>query len=180
MRQQEIDFQRPSPLPTPIFQLKGIPNIELVTCCFGWFSVSLASYLRLIALVRLIHENTWTSSDIRQKANRSKIKKACIEYVKQTVPAVYTWRNKIAAHPALTDPFRDDNLGTLEMSVMKPVMYQNSYFRAAALSWGVGDEVSSIEDWALTEEFERLAPRLWPNIKLEPVPTPPPPPPKKS
>ena len=76
------------------------------------------------------------------------------------------WRNKIAAHRAAVDP-QDDNLTTLTFSTMPAVTYQSPLYGVGYLKlfMGRGGELD-IEAWALTQKYEALAPRCWPERRL--------------
>lgn len=141
-----------------------VPN--LVPCAFNWFSTTLVNYLRLVALVELMNQKSWKSTDIVEPANAQAIKNHCRSYVSTVVPEVYLWRNKVAAHFAATDPFRDDNLGTLEHSIMNPVSFNYPYYYVGIMKKVVGTAESELPNWALTETYERLAPRFWPEMQL--------------
>lgn len=147
----------------------GVPNGQILSCFFAWFAVSLTNYLRLVALIKLLEDRNWTPENIRDKANHADIRLHCTTYVKSVVPSIYRWRNKVAAHFAITDPFREDSLGTLEVSLFEPISYDRPYFKVAAFAWGSGVEASERDPWSLTETFESLAPRLWPDRKLQPL-----------
>jgi hypothetical protein len=142
----------------------------LVPCAFNWFSVTLVNYLRLIGLVQLMNANGWKSSALADRSNRSIIKTHCANFVKAAVPEVYLWRNKVAAHFAATDPFHDDNLGTLEQSIMNPVTYKFPNYYVGVLQWNTAGETSQLPSWALTRVYEDLSARFWPENKLKPVP----------
>ena len=142
----------------------------LVPCTFNWFSVTLVNYLRLVGLVQLMSANNWKSSALADPSNRAAIKMHCKNFVKTAVPEVYLWRNKVAAHFEATDPFHDDNLGTLEQSIMNPVTYKFPHFHAGILKWNTNGETSQLPSWALTKLYEDLSARFWPEIKLKPVP----------
>lgn len=137
---------------------------------FAWFSVSLMSYLRLARVLVLMQSNSWSTADIRKPKNRELARAEANAYIQRVAPPVYAWRNKVAAHPALVDPFPSDSLGTLEMSIMAPVSYDPPYYHAAAFLWGTGGEQAQLPKWSLTKTFEDLAPRLWPPFTLEPIP----------
>ena len=142
----------------------SVPSI--VPCAFNWFSVTLVSYLRLIALVQLMNRRGWKSPALAEPENRTEIKKHCTSYAKAVAPDVYAWRNKVAAHFAATDPFHNDNLGTLEHSVMSMVEFQYPYYNVGLGKWTSGDKTSELPIWALTRVYEDLRPRLWPEIQL--------------
>ena len=93
----------------------------MLGCVFDWFALSLVSYLRTTKLLDLMESNSWELEDIQTPAVRRKITKQCLQYVQSVAPAVYQWRNKIAAHRAATDPHGDDNLTMLLYSTVPPV-----------------------------------------------------------
>lgn len=142
---------------------------SMITNWFGWFSVSLISYLRLVRLLPLMAEKGWTTSDLRLHRHRSLIKSECAEYIKKVVPAVYHWRNKIGAHTAFSDPFEHDSLGTLEASLITPVVYTSPYFIAGGYNWGTEGEVSDFKPWSASAIFQELGPRLWPERRIDPL-----------
>lgn len=146
------------------------PNFDIVACCFGWYSISITNYLRLVALVKLVEINQWKRADISDAKNFKTIKKFCSDYVRDVCPDIYIWRNKVAAHFAITDPFHDDNLGALEYSSMNQVVYMNPYYYVGASQWVTAAGESNFPKWALTETFEKLAPRLWPEAVLPKIP----------
>ncbi len=138
----------------------------VVPCAFNWFSVTLVNYLRLIALVDLMAKNGWTSLALADPANRAAIKKYCTAYVKAVVPEIYKWRNKVSAHFAATDPFSDDTLGTLEQSIMDPISYKYPYYHVGLHQWNTQGTSSELPTWSLTETYQQLAPRFWPEMTL--------------
>jgi hypothetical protein len=141
----------------------------IVPCAFNWFSTTLVNYLRLVGLVDLMNKNSWKSKVLADPENRREIGSHCTNYVRDAIPEVYRWRNKVAAHFAATDPFHDDNLGTLEQSIMNPVSYHYPYYKVGVLKWNTQGQSSELPSWALTETYETLSPRFWPNMKLKPV-----------
>lgn len=141
---------------------------DLVPCAFNWFSVTLVNYLRLVALVQLMSSRTWKSADLANAENRADIRTHCTDYVRAAIPDVYLWRNKVAAHFAATDPFRDDNLGTLEQSIMSMVEFKFPHYYVALGKWSAQGETSQLPAWALTKVYEELSPRYWPEVQLPP------------
>lgn len=141
----------------------------LVSCAFNWFATTLVNYLRLVALVELMAMNQWKSASLADPGNRQTIKSHCTNFVKGAVPEVYLWRNKVAAHFAATDPFHDDNLGTLEQSIMNPVTYRYPYYYVGMLQWNTQGQTSQLPEWALTRVYEGLSSRFWPEMILRPV-----------
>lgn len=143
---------------------KQVPSI--IPCAFNWFSVTLVNYLRLVALVQLMNRNGWKAEALADPANRSEIKTHCTSYVKAVAPDVYAWRNKVAAHFAATDPFHDDNLGTLEHSIMSIVEFQYPYYHVGLGKWTTAGKTSQLPHWSLTKVYEDLRVRLWPEVNL--------------
>jgi hypothetical protein len=139
-----------------------MPVPDIVPCAFNWFAVTLVSYMRLVALVQLMQTKGWKSEDLAVAAHRAEIKDHCSAYAEKHACEVYKWRNKVAAHFAATDPRWDDNLSTLEQSVMSRVEFQYPYYWVGLCKWSAsGGESSSLHGWALTKVYEDLGPRFW-------------------
>ena len=138
----------------------------LLGCVFDWFSISLVNYLRLVKLMHVMERNDWGIGKLQDKQVQKELKGACLTYVRDVAPEVYQWRNKIAAHRAAVDP-QDDNLTTLTFSTMPAVAYQSPFYGVGYLKlfMGGGGELD-IDAWALTEKYESLAPRYWPDRRL--------------
>ena len=152
------------------FEMFGhIPPI--IPCTFHWFSTSLVNYIRLIGLVELLNKENWKSEDISNPDNKQTIKNHCTDYVKKIIPDIYTWRNKVSGHFAATDPFSNDNLGTLEASVMNSIVYHTPHFKAGAAKWNTKGNTSQLPSWSITETYENLTDRYWPDSKLGYEPT---------
>ena len=137
----------------------------LIPCSFGWFAVSLVNHIRLIGFVDVMNKNGWGISDI--SLNRKTISSHCASYVSRVVPDIYTWRNKVAAHFAATDPFPMDNMGTLEQSLMNNVGFINGRICVNAGSWVIGGQQANLPCWSLTRIYEDLIPRFWPESILD-------------
>lgn len=165
VRNEELDVRK-EPGGAPALMIAGFPNDAQIACCFNWFSTSIVNYLRLVGLIDIMNQRGWNSQDLQDDKNRKKITNHCVSYVKRVVPEIYKWRNKIAAHFAITDPSSKDNLGTLEYSIMNPIMYLKPYFVAGGFAWSIRGQKSQLEKWALTQTFENLTERLWPDRQL--------------
>jgi len=164
VRVNELELSRRLPATTTTFWGSSInPKIA---CCFNWFSTSVVNYLRLIGLFDIMIQKGWTSLDVRQSENQGAITKHCTKYVKELVPEIYVWRNKVSAHFAITAPSPKDNLATLEYSIMNAISYSRPYFEASGFTWTARGEKSQLPKWALTQTYERLANRLWPDSSL--------------
>lgn len=128
--------------------LESIPT-GLLSCAFQWYAVSACNYAQLVGWLA-----TLDSSSAK-------------EYVTNVMPRLKKYRNKVAAHFALTDPLRD-NEADLAASVMTHIIYVRSRLCAAALTpilAGGTQEIHVSEDltWSLTLAHERLVPRYWPS-----------------
>ena len=137
---------------------------NITVCCFHWFAISIINYVRLIGLIDIMNKNNWKVSDIAK--NREKISKYCTEYVREVIPAILLWRNKVAGHFAITNPRKEDNLATLEMSIMHPLTYLYPHYEVSAGKLSTEGETGEIPQWSLIKEFEKLIPRYWPNAKV--------------
>ena len=95
-----------------------------------------------------------------------------IERVKNVIEIkeVLLWRNKIAAHFAITDPRKDDNIATLEASLFYPAIFDNERYRTGAMIFSRGQENISVESnipyWSPTEVFELVAKRFMPDVNF--------------
>lgn len=127
--------------------IKEIPT-EWLSCAFQWYAVSLHNYVSLVGW--LISKDTRFVKD----------------YTRKVLPIITEYRNKVAAHFAITDP-RGDNEADLIASIMTNIIYAHGYLRAGAMSEIVTDEkgnevkVSNKTSWSLTKTHEKLIPRYW-------------------
>jgi hypothetical protein len=143
-------------------------NSSILTNSAHWFANTLTNYLRFVALIQLANDNDWTIQDVHK--NRKRVKKHCTEYVKGIVPDIHRWRNKISAHFAITDPRPDDTTTLLTYSAMYKVTFQNPYYLVSGINWGSGGVSTDFKAWSLSKTFDELAPRFWPDKKIQPLP----------
>ena len=123
--------------------------IGVLSCAFQWYAISACNYAQLIG---------WLATHNADSAK---------EYMKRVMPRLANYRNKVAAHFALTDP-RRDNEADLAASVMTHIVYTHRRLCAAAIAPIVksdGQEITVSRDlsWSLTLAHERLVPRYWPD-----------------
>ena len=128
--------------------LEGLPMGRL-SCAFQWYAVSACNYVQLVG---------WLSSRNPGTAKR---------YVAKILPRIHRFRNKVAAHFALTTP-RGDNEADLAASVMTHIIYDAGRLRAASITPVVeadDKEVIISEDlaWSVTQAHESLSVRYWPK-----------------
>lgn len=140
--------------------LKNVPSdipVEWLSCAFQWYAVSVYNYARLVGWLAF--------KDVKQAK----------EYANNTLPRISVYRNKVAAHFAITDPWKDDNLADQSASIMTNTIYAHGYLRAGAMSEVLVDENGSkVESshktsWSLTKAHNQLIPRYWPNGPIKVV-----------
>lgn len=147
-------------------------SLDLIACVFHWFGVSMCNFARLIGFVRGLSTDRFSRVDLSDPAKFQEIRSSIDEYVRSVVELsdVLVWRNKVGAHFAITAPYKQDNVATLDMSVMFPVSFANGKYRVGALTLirkdATGAHTSEIPCWSVTEVFEALVPRYWPNISV--------------
>jgi hypothetical protein len=147
-------------------------DLNLIACFFHWFGVSVINYARLVGFIRGLELNQFTRDDLKNSQKSKDISKQVKTYV-ESVPelaSVLIWRNKVAGHFAITDPRPDDNIATLNMSVTFPVTLSNGKYLVGDMSMMMtnasGIHASALPTWSVTEVYESLIPRFWPNVKI--------------
>lgn len=159
-------FGRSPDLPGYIF--------NLLPCFYHWFGTSMINYARLVGYVVSCEAGEHIKSDLNYADNYKKVRTYCSEYVESIseLTEVLKWRNKVGAHFAITDPCnrrgKIDNIATLEASIIYPIAFSGGRFRTAGYNFGKIIDGKCIESeipkWSLTEVFENIAPRFWPDI----------------
>ena len=130
--------------------LAEVPQ-DLIACAFHWYSVTACNYVKLIG---------WMA-DERDSYQAS-------EYVRQVLPEVHVWRNKIGAHFARINPRKEDTPADLAQSVMFPISFFDDAFYSNQLKLTIRSKnqtTSSRNDmtWSLTGVHRQLTLRYWPN-----------------
>jgi len=147
---------------------------------FHWFATSVCNYARLTGY--LVGRETGQISATDKKDNPAKIKTFCDDYMKglTEMQDVIKWRNKVAGHFALTDPVshhkadptKNDNFMTLNASAINLIGFSNDRFITSSLQMTTFDPVtkapisSDLPSWSLTQLFETLTNRFWPDVKF--------------
>ncbi|MFT3879677.1 MAG: hypothetical protein QM703_08455 [Gemmatales bacterium] len=141
-----------------------------ITCYFHWFAVSVCNYARLAGFIRCIEKNEFSRADLSDPTKFKAISTAIGNYVKgvSELTEVVRWRNKVASHYALTDPRPDDNIATLGMSTISWVAFDSGRYVSTNMTMITGNSTtghstSEIPQWSVTEVFQSLIPRYWPN-----------------
>ena len=129
--------------------LAGIPQ-TLLTCAFHWYAISACQYVRTVGMIAY--------TDVR-KVN---------SYIREVIPDVLSFRDKVAAHYAWTKRHSNDNKAERMISIMPQITMQNGYFFAG--SWKLtckssGETTNSeaIKSWSITKIHECLCNRYWPT-----------------
>lgn len=147
-------------------------DLDLIACTFHWFGVSLVNYARLVGFVRALSNKDFARGDLGDPGKFKSITQFVDGYVKNVseLDSVLKWRNKVGAHFAITAPYKGDNIATLDMSVMFPVSFSDGRYRVSELtlrrSNSTGAHSSELPCWSVTEVFEALIPRYWPNLTV--------------
>lgn len=142
-------------------------NHNMLPCLFHWFGVSICNYARLAGYIVMQENNTIKKEHLEDANNYKMIKDACNEYVHgiDEMKEVIKWRNKIAAHYAITDPRKEDNIATLEASIIFPVSFRYDKFITGGYNVVKGNQdekiFSEIPQWSVTKLFEDLENRFW-------------------
>jgi hypothetical protein len=143
---------------------------DFIACLFHWFGVSVCNYARLVGFVRGLSRNEFTRAALGDSTSCDIVRKCVDDYVNgiADLADVLLWRNKVGAHFAITSPRPKDNISTLDMSVMYPVAFSDGRYYVNPFtmtrSSARGTFTSEIPRWSVTEVFEKLIPRYWPNL----------------
>jgi hypothetical protein len=123
----------------------------LISSAFQWYAVSICNYVQLIG---------WIHYGSKEKAS---------EYEERVLPKLLRFRNKVAAHFALVNPKKEDNIADLRASINTQVIFAYGRFLAGSVSELFEDEnqneikITKNLVWSLTDQHERLIPRYWKN-----------------
>lgn len=138
-------------------------NTSIITNSFDWFSINLVNYVRLIALIDKCNKKKWNVTDL--VSNKDEIKKYSNNYIKRIIPEISLYRRKVSGHPALCDPM-NENIALLEYTVMLRISWKKQRFYTGSFDWCKGDIKSGLKEWSLTEKFEKLKERFWPDMNM--------------
>lgn len=143
--------------------------LPMIACQFHWFGVTLCNLARMIGFVVGSSDGRISRQWLEKPADYPKVKQFIDDYVRSIpqLASVLTWRNKVGAHVAITDPFPGtktrpaDNIATLETSVIFPVSFSDDRYRVHSFQISKNGHASQIPEWSLTEVFESLIPVFW-------------------
>jgi hypothetical protein len=139
---------------------------DLLPCYFHWYGISLLNYARLVGFLSGMSLNKFTRYDLEDENKFKKIDEYCNSYVRDVgeLSPIKFWRDKIAAHFAITAPRTPDNPALLHLSVIYPVAYSYGRFRVGVFSLSRTDSAGirhtgKFPPWSLTETHEALQAR---------------------
>lgn len=138
---------------------------RLLPCFFHWYGNTICNYARLVGFLSGVANGVFERSTTVDSKNYTTIKRHCGAYV-DSIPemeAIKHWRNKVFAHFALTDPYRDDIATMLDVSVMSPITYLEGRFRVGGMVHSTRGGEIEMPDWSITESHEKLSARFWPQ-----------------
>lgn len=143
-------------------------TMDLFACYFHWYGTTICNYARLTGLIVSQENGSLNLTREYTSKERVQLRDSCSAYVKSIpeLEEIVKWRNKISGHFALTDPRPDDNPATLEASIIFPIGFQNDRFRTATYVSSMAGFDSEVPIWSLTETFENLSARFWPDIQF--------------
>lgn len=168
-RYEEHAVQRLSPIGKRQFTmssnhpaLEGFPD-ALLHCAFRWYSVSACDYVRMVGSIACRNDPSRTTRPV--------------DYVRNVVPEVLAFRDKVGAHAAWTMKSAHDCHAERELSVMPTLTFQTNRFvipgwTLAFRSSGDESDTSAIPPWSLTEVHDRLRQRYWPDTGADHANTP--------
>jgi len=125
-----------------------------LSCCFQWYAVTLCNFVELIGAIG------W-ELDATRKPPR--------DYIKEVIPAVLDYRNKVAAHVGRA---RRNAANPAEqfLSMLPPSALVNGRYTAGSWATHIKRSGTSntgrLEQWSLTVTHEELAKRYWPEFPM--------------
>lgn len=149
---------------------------HILPCFFHWFGVSICNYARLAGFLGGLAEGKYDQLAIEDPTKFRLITEHCDDYVESIseLAPVVAWRNKVAAHFAITAPRKaTDNPALLDASVMYPVGYLEGRIRVGMMTFSRTDSQGNMHEgrmdpWSVTEVFEKLCLRYWPDVARNP------------
>lgn len=133
-------------------ELNQIPQ-TLLTCAFHWYSISACQYVRLVGA-------------IAYRQDRSRL--SPLQYVKNVIPEVLTFRDKVAAHFSWSTKHSQDNDAERLVSILPPLLFINDSFHVGAHTValqksGKASTSEEIKAWSICKVHQQLRKRYWPS-----------------
>ena len=127
-------------------QLEGIPQ-DLITSYFDWYAVSACKYVKLICKIANNHGAALNKERTNSHAER-------------IIPALVTYRDKIASKFCYTSHNKQDNKAEKMMSIMPQLTFDDNAFIVAAYQLLThGSNSASLTKLSLTETHKILTER---------------------
>ena len=128
-------------------------STSLLTNAFQWYAISACQYVLTVGAIAK-----------KQDPERPKAKK----YVEQVIPAVFMYRNKVAAHFVWSLDDNRDNEAEKLASIIPQISFINDSFHTASFttfvrSGGKPSDSSKLQEWSLCKVHETLRARYWPQ-----------------
>jgi hypothetical protein len=156
---RQMEKYATSRIPFPGIRESEPPPKELVfnniSCCYQWYAVTLCNFVELVGAIGWELDRSLPPPRL---------------YIKEVVPAVLDFRNKIAAHIGRA---RRNAANPAEQlaSLLPPSSLVNGRYTAGV--WAISirrsgnSSVGKMQQWSLTETHERLSARYWPTFKSQ-------------
>lgn len=122
-------------------------NQPMISCSFHWYALAACQYVKIIGCIA--------------RENGSNLLPA--EYVKQVIPDVLVYRNKVAAHYAWTSPDKRDTQVQNELSKLPSLRFMNTAFHVGGLTLNRNGETATFPEWSIQSVHARLRKRYWPE-----------------
>jgi hypothetical protein len=136
--------------------IPGVPEevLALVMCAFHWYAVSACNYVWLVG---------WLARDA------DKGRKKPHKYANDVMPAVVTYRHKVAAHLARVQPEDDTEADIIAALLSSPIWADGRFFvggwNVIRTKKGIGCKSKHDLRWSLTLTHADLAKRYRPLIQ---------------
>ena len=144
-----------------------------------WYSLNVLNYSQTIGMIDFLNKKGIKIEELLTKAVANELRKHVKSYISniQDLEPVELFRNKIAAHVAITSPKTTgnlDNIATLIESMSPLPTFRDSRLFMGDFTWTIQQQKSEIGKitWSLTENYESLLKRYdWktplPNLPLK-------------
>jgi hypothetical protein len=132
---------------------------------FNWYALTLMNYANYCGLASFMTLEGKRIDDLNDKKVIDALrlhKKKYVESINE-LAAVKLYRDKVAAHLAVSDPLHLDSIGTLMQSNSVLPAWKIDRLVIPGWQYSYGSNQSEIgqNPWSLTENFERLTPRYF-------------------
>lgn len=79
----------------------------VMACLFEWFAVSLVNYEKLIGLLSFLESRQLKDTSLVDRKIAEAARTFSNAYAERISPSIVVWRNKVAAHYAITHPTKE-------------------------------------------------------------------------